>query len=104
MPQAMHRHLCRKIAGFGRKIVSLRHDVAATPDFLQDSLPTLYQSVEGLGIVFGVINDDPLIPFHAHLVVSIGPVLSRKPPVDGVLGNLFDAEWRIFFLIPAKTL
>src|SRR5262245_26312340 len=62
MTKAVHRHLRREVAGLWREVICLRHDMATASNFLQDSFPTLDQAVEWLGIVFGVINYDALVP------------------------------------------
>src|ERR1051326_150251 len=96
MAEAMHRHLGREITGLWCEVICLRHDMAAAPDVLQNSLPALNQTVEWLRIVFSVINYNALVPLDPHLVLRIGQVLSRKPPVNRVLRDLLNCERGIF--------
>src|SRR3954468_15334522 len=71
VPEAVHRHFCGEISGLRREVVNLRNDRITAPEFLENSLPAFYQSVEWLGVVFGVIDDDPFSVFDPHLVLRV---------------------------------
>ena len=92
-----------EIAGLGREIIHLGNDVTTATDFFENSFPALDQPVERLGVVLGVINNDPLVAFNAYLVFRVRQILRRQPPINRVLRDLLDRERRVFVFVTAEA-